>query len=93
MVRKDRFAEMITTWLRKVADQAVVGAVINRMVKEAEEYGPDARNKLELRLMEQRKDDDRAAQSMLEEESKEARLEWMELRKQACTGRDRPPSL
>ena len=67
----------------KVADQAVEAAMINRMVKEAEEYGPDARNKLELRLMDQRKDEDRAATSMLEEESKEARLELMELRKQA----------
>ena len=66
-----------------MADQAVEAAMINRMVKEAEEYGPDARNKLELRLMDQRKDEDRAATSMLEEESKEARLELMELRKQA----------
>ena len=30
-----------------------------------EEYGPDARNKLELRLMEQRKDEYRPAQSMI----------------------------
>ena len=52
---------MITTWLGKLTDQAVEGAMINRMVKEAEEYSLDARNKLELRLMEQRKDVDRAA--------------------------------
>ena len=49
MVRQYRFAEMITTWLRKVADQAVEGAMINKMVRDAEECGPDIRNRLELR--------------------------------------------
>ena len=53
------------------------------MAREAEEYGPNVRNKLELRLTEQRMDEDRAARSMLEEECKEARLEWMEMKRQA----------
>ena len=57
--------------------------MINRMAREAEEYGPDIRNKLELRLTEQRLDEDKAAKSMLDEECKEARLEWMELKRQA----------
>ena len=83
MVRHYRTVEMITTWLGKVAYQAVEGAMINKMVREAEECGPDIRNKLELRLMEQRVDEYRAAKSMLDEECKEARLEWMELKRQA----------
>ena len=82
-VTQYRTVEMINTLLGKVADQAVEGAMINRMVREAEEYGPDARNKLELRLREHRKDEDRAAQSMIEEESKETRLKWMELKRKA----------
>jgi hypothetical protein len=41
------------------------------------------RNKLELRLTEKRLDEDRAAKSMLDEECKEARMEWMELKRQA----------
>ena len=78
MVRQYRAAR-IPTWLGKVADQTA-GC---RMVREAGEYGPDTRNRLELRLMEQRVDEDRAAKSMLDEECKEARLEWMELKRQA----------
>ena len=83
LIMQYRTVEMITTWLGKVAYQAVEGAMINKMVREAEEYGPDTRNRLELRLMEQRVDEDRAAKSMLDEECKEARLEWMELKRQA----------
>jgi hypothetical protein len=82
-VRQYRTMEMITTMLEGMADQAVEMSMINRMAREAEEYGPNVRNKLELRLTEQRMDEDRAARSMLEEECKEARLEWMEMKRQA----------
>ena len=68
-VRQYRTMEMITTMLEGMADQAVEMSMINMMAREAEEYGPGVRNKLELRLTEQRMDEDRA--------------EWMEMKRQA----------
>ena len=52
-------------------------------VREAEEYSPDTRNRLVLRIMEQRMDEVRAANIMLEEESKDNRLELKKLRQLA----------
>ena len=69
----------------RVDDQAEEITMINRMVREAEEYGPEIRKKLELKLPEQRLDEDRAAKSMLDEECKETRLKWMELKRQTWT--------
>ena len=45
------------------------------MISQADAYGPEAKNNLELRLKEQRLEEERSAVIMLEEEAKEQRLE------------------
>ena len=55
-------------------------ARINKLLREADEFGPDIRNRLEQKLMEQRLDEARAAMSLIEEEAREYRLEMMRLR-------------
>ena len=69
MVGQYRSVEMATMMVERMADKAVEDAKINMMLREADDLGPDLRNRLEQKLMEQRMDEARAAMSMLEEEA------------------------
>ena len=80
MVVQYRTVEMATTMVEQMADKAVEDARINRLLREADELGPDIRNRLEQKLIEQRLDEARAAMSLIEEEAREYRLEMMSLR-------------
>ena len=80
MVGQCRTLEMATTKVAQMADKALEEARINRLLREADEFVPDIRNRLEQKLMEQRLDEARAAMSLVEEEAKEYRLEMMRLR-------------
>ena len=61
--------------LAEADDSAVENEIIQNVVRQAEVYGPETRNRLESRLREQRLEEVRAANIMLEEEAKEQRLE------------------
>ena len=52
----------------------------DRLLREADEFIPDIRNRLEQKLMEQRLDEAGAAMSLIEEEAIEHRLEMIRLR-------------
>jgi hypothetical protein len=85
-VEEYRLKEMATSLLEEVVELAVERANIDSMVRLVTEYGPGTRNKLELELKRQRREEMEAIKLILNEGERELRLEYEEKKRNAWKG-------